>query len=467
MNNKLPFGTKFGYGFGMVGECLAMNTFYIYFLFFLTDGVGMAAGIAGTVAMVATFWGAFTDLIAGSKSDNSTNPNGRIRPFIIKAAIPLGVLTFLMYTDWAAIPMDAKPVYFIIMAAGLWLALSFTDLPYQSLGSEITEDYMEKNQLRGYANILNYAGMILASSGTLTIVYALGGDAGAWSKVGIIFGIITIICFYIVTAVTKGKEPANPNKPVSDGGEKIKGEGFFSMLKAGLALKPMRQILIYTVFGYGGMLLFTSMYIYYLTYNMGMSSAASATVMLVYSFMVMAVSAVLGALKIEKKTIVIFCTGLLGLALIVSHFVGLNIVTLYIMFFVFAMGISAYFVQIYSMVYDVCDIDEYKSGGSRAGGIISMFYFTGKFVGGIAMAAVGWILQFSNYDAMALEQTPEALNGISMGALLLPGILLIIGAIALIKYPINKTNSSALREAINAKASGESCSEEGFAELLK
>ena len=239
------------------------------------------------------------------------------------------------------------------------------------------------------------------------------------------------------------------------------------MLKAGLALKPMRQILIYTVFGYGGMLLFTSMYIYYLTYNMGMSSAASATVMLVYSFMVMAVSAVLGALKIEKKTIVIFCTGLLGLALIVSHFVGLNIVTLYIMFFVFSIGISAYFVQIYSMVYDVCDIDEYKSGGSRAGGIISMFYFTGKFVGGIAMAAVGWILQFSNYDAMALEQTPEALNGISMGALLLPGILLIIGAIALIKYPINKTNSSALREAINAKASGESCSEEGFAELLK
>lgn len=36
---KLSFGTKFGYSIGMIGECVAMNTFYIYFLFFLTDGV--------------------------------------------------------------------------------------------------------------------------------------------------------------------------------------------------------------------------------------------------------------------------------------------------------------------------------------------------------------------------------------------------------------------------------------------
>ena len=170
MNKKLSFGTKAGYGFGMVGECLAMNTFYIYFLFFLTDGVGMAAGIAGTVAMIATFWGAFTDLIAGNRSDATKNPNGRRRPFIFKAAIPLGIMTFLMYTDWSAIPMGAKPVYFIIMACAFWLSLSFADLPYQSLGAEITEDYHEKNQIRSYANILNYAGMILASSGTLTFV---------------------------------------------------------------------------------------------------------------------------------------------------------------------------------------------------------------------------------------------------------------------------------------------------------
>ncbi|MCR5034542.1 MAG: MFS transporter [Clostridia bacterium] len=469
MNKKLSFGTKAGYGFGMIGECLAMNTFYIYFLFFLTDGVGMAAGIAGTVAMIATFWGAFTDLIAGTRSDHSRNPNGRRRPFIFKAAIPLGILTFLMYTDWSAIPMSAKPIYFIVMACGFWLSLSFVDLPYQSLGAEITDDYMEKNQIRSYANILNYAGMILASSGTLTIVAifsANGNVAGAWSKVGIIFGIITLICYWISVWVTKGKEPENPNLKQAAGEAVQKAEGFFSMLKGSLSIKPFRSILIYTVFGYGGLLLFTTIYIYYLTYILGWDSGKSATIMLVYCFMVMAVSALLGAIKIEKKTVVFVVTIAIGIVSVLGYIFGVNSVMIWIYFFLFAFLVSAYFVQIYSMVYDVCDVDEFKSGGSRAGGIVSIFYFVGKFMGGISMAAVGWILEATGYDAMALEQTPEALNGIAMGSYLIPGIAMIIGALAVLRYPINAKNQTALREAIAKKNAGEEYTTDGFAELL-
>ena len=145
----------------------------------------------------------------------------------------------------------------------------------------------------------------------------------------------------------------------------------------------------------------------------------------------------------------------------------MNTVILYLYYLCFAFGVSAYFVQIYSMVYDVCDIDEFKSGGSRAGGIVSIFYFTGKFIGGIAMAAVGWILQGAGYDPMALEQTAGALNGISMGALLIPGICLAIGGLAMLKYPINEKNNTALKEAIEKKLAGEEYSTEGFEELLK
>ena len=238
------------------------------------------------------------------------------------------------------------------------------------------------------------------------------------------------------------------------------------MLKGALTIKPFRSLLIYVAIGYGGMLLFTSMYIYYLSYNMGWSEAASATVMLVYSFMVMAVSALLGALKVEKKTILVICTLGLGVVSIIAHFTGLNTVMVYLYFLCFAFGISAYFVQAYSMLYDICDVDEFKSGGSRAGGIVSVFYFVGKFVGGIAMAAVGWILQFAGYDPMALEQTAGALNGISMGALLLPGICLLIGGLVMLKYPITAERQAALREAIDKKYAGEEYTTEGFEELL-
>lgn len=467
MSKKLSFGVKAGYGMGMVGECLAMNTFYIYFLFFLTDAVGMNAGIAGTVAMIAIFWGAFTDLFAGTKSDSSRNPHGRRRPFIFKAAIPLGIVTYLMYTDWSALSDSVKPVYFLIAAMIFWLALSFTDIPYQSLGSEITDDYKERTSIRGIANVLNYAGMILASSGTLTIVALFSEDGGtndpaAWSKLGLIFGIITLVSYWIVAGATKGKEPISA--PVR---ESEKKESFFRASMDVIKIKPFRSILLYTVFFYGGFVLFTSMYIYYLYSNAGFTEAQSATLMLVYSIMVMIVSAVLGKIKLEKKTVVVICTLVTGIALCIGKFLPLGVAGMYVIFFMVSFGISAYFVQIYSMIYDICDIDEFNFGGGREGIIVSLFYFIGKFVGGIAMAAVGWILQLSNYNATALVQTEQAQDGIATGTMLLPGVFMILAALCMLRYPVNAKNFGALRNAIEAKNAGKEYSTEGFEELLK
>ena len=374
-----------------------------------------------------------------------------------------------MYTDWSIIPDGAKPVYFTIAAMIFWLALSFTDIPYISFGSEITDDYEERTSIRGISNIINYAGMILASSGTLTIVAMLSkdggvGDTGAWSKLGLIFGVITLAAYWIVVGTSKGRE-----KPYEAPKTEVKEKqaGFFKPCLEVIKIKPYRNILIYTICAYGGVLLYTSMYIYYLSYNVGMTEAQSATVMLIYCFMVMAVSAVFGRIRIEKKNVVVGATLIGGIGLCVCKFADIGTAGVYILFFVVALVVSAYFVQIYSMVYDVCNIDEFKSGGGREGVIISLFYFIGKFVGGIAMAAVGWILQFSKYDPTLLEQTPDTLSGIATGALLLPGILMIIGAIVMLKYPVNSKNFNALRAAIDARAEGKEYSTEDFEELLK
>ena len=466
--NKLPVKVKAGYGMGMLGECLAMNTFYIYFIFFLTDAVGLNPGIAGTIALVAVFWGAFTDLFAGIKTDNSRNPKGRRRPFAFKAAIPLGIAIFLMYTDFAIFPFDFKPVYFLVVTMLFWLALAFTNIPYLSLGSEITDDYGERSSVRSYANVLNYAGMIVASSGTVVLVSAFSGDGGlsdtsAWSKVGLLFGVIVIIAYWISVAATKGRD----SLPLAAIQEEIaKKTSFFKAFLEVVKIKPFRHILLYTVFAYGGVILFTSTYIFYLFYNLHFDDAQVALIMLVYCFMVMGVSAILGVVKIEKKIIVVCLTTVLGIGLIIGHFTGLNTAGMYLMFFLFALGISAYFVQIYSMVYDVCDVDEFVNGGGRDGSIVSIFYFVGKVIGGIAMAAVGLILTLVQYDPTLPMQTAYTQAGISMSTLLIPGILMIIGSLIMAKYPLNAKNFAALREAIDLRNEGKEYSVEEFKNLV-
>jgi glycoside/pentoside/hexuronide:cation symporter, GPH family len=470
MNNRLSTGVKIGYGFGTFGECLAMNTFYIYFLFFLTNAAGVSASAAGTISAIAVFWGAFTDLFAGAKSDSSLNPKGRRRPFMFKAAVPLGIVMFLMYTDFSGFSSSAKFIYFLAASLIFWLSLSFTDIPYLSLGSEISDDYEERNTIRAIANVLNYGGMIIASSGTLMLVVKFSGESGTadpkgWSAVGLIFGILILLAYWIAAIATKGKEPINTHNAIDTNVAKI---SFAKSCIEVLSIKPYRYIMLYTVFGYGAVLIFTSIYIYFLSYNMAFTEGQSAMYMLIYSIMVIIISTILAGIgtKIEKRTVVCASTFLVGLAMIIAKYSELTPITLYIIFFFFAIAISAYFVQIYSMVYDVCDLDQFISGGGREGIIISLFYFVGKVIGGIAMFAVGWILTYSGYDPSLIEQSAETLSGIATGSLLIPGIGFVIGAIAMLKYPINQKNFNALRQANVAKASDAEFSTDEFSKLL-
>ena len=47
----LSIGTKLGYGVGSIGEGLAYNAFYLYFIYFLTDYVGIDPVVAGSISL--------------------------------------------------------------------------------------------------------------------------------------------------------------------------------------------------------------------------------------------------------------------------------------------------------------------------------------------------------------------------------------------------------------------------------
>ena len=118
------------------------------------------------------------------------------------------------------------------------------------------------------------------------------------------------------------------------------------------------------------------------------------------------------------------------------------------------------------MVYDICDLDEFVNARQRAGMIVSVFYFVGKVIGGIGMFAVGWILEWYRFDAAVARQTSQTLDGIVNGAYLIPGILLILGGLFLLKYPITGEKFAALRAAIENKEEGKECSTKDFEDLV-
>lgn len=112
---------------------------------------------------------------------------------------------------------------------------------------------------------------------------------------------------------------------------------------------------------------------------------------------------------------------------------------------IFVLGIISEFgagimpVLFFAMLGDSADYSEWKHGRRATGLIFSAGTFAFKFGGGIAGAILGWVLTTSGYDSARIETISEAIPAIKSLMSWIPSLILIPGVVALIVYPLTKT----------------------------
>ena len=103
-NNQIRLKDIIGYGTGGVGENIAGNLFYTYFIFFLTSVAGINPAVAGTISLFAVAWDAISDPIIGYLNDRYKGHLlgrnfGKRSTFMVGGAIPLGISVFLLFCN--------------------------------------------------------------------------------------------------------------------------------------------------------------------------------------------------------------------------------------------------------------------------------------------------------------------------------------------------------------------------------
>jgi len=88
-NSQLTVMQRIFYGAGESSATLANTTIGFFFMFFLTNVVGLRPSLAGAVVMMGNLWDAITDPFVGWLSDRSENRFGRRRVWVLGSAIPL------------------------------------------------------------------------------------------------------------------------------------------------------------------------------------------------------------------------------------------------------------------------------------------------------------------------------------------------------------------------------------------
>lgn len=465
---KLSVGERIGYSFGEVGNSIPFNLYYYYFLYFLTDIAGVPPALAGTISLVAILWDAFTDPIVGNISDNWKSKFGRRRPFMLAAAVPLCILTILMFTK-VNFGTYASFFFYLVIAIGLWTAYKTFAIPFYALGAEITQDYKERNNLRVYAGVAMYLACWLVTSGPMIVidrVAAAGGEEEtAWMISGFVFGLIGLAGCLLCWRFTRGKEIIYAQKEDAN----VEKVNILRNVMDLIKMKPSRNIAL-TIFFYCVNFSVTAAALVYLMSNyLNMSAAAQATYWTVNTIIGIALMPVVNIIanKFGKRTALIALSLLTITGCLTFYVLGIHSFTQLIIFsLAFNFGNVCFWTIGYSLIYDCTEVYEFKSGERREGAVTAFASFAQKMGSAVGMWISGLLLQVVGYDGDATVQTAESLQGILTLNTLIPGVVIAIAIFFLWRYPITEKRYQALLKALDLRRQGKEYSTEGFEKLL-
>lgn len=431
----LPRGVRVGYALGSLATGAFGTVPGLLLLPYLTDTLGVAAGMAALLVLLPKAWDVLLNPVAGRISDRTRSRWGARRPYLLAGGLALAVLFAAIFAaPFGTGTAAAWYVAFAFLAAAS--AFAFFQVPYVAMPAELTSDYQERTRLMTW-RIALLALAILASGAVAPIVVTAGGDGISGHRWMGLFVAVLIVVGSVGAFVGTRKAPTG-----------IVGESE-PTLRAQLAVaarnRPFRVLLICFVVQSAGVATILAG-VKYFAEQVLVSPDLGPTLLFACfvgpALLVMPiwsrVGARIGKLRSFVAASVLFAAG--AFALVAAPI--LPAVAGYLMVAVIGCGYAGQQVFALAMLPDCIAYDTARTGRRQAGVFTGLWTAGETFGLALGPGIYGLVLQVSGYvsssTGTAAAQPESARLGVLLGFTVLPAALVGLAALLLCGYDLTE-----------------------------
>jgi len=430
----------------------------------LIVGLGMNPALVGWLLASPRLTDALTDPVMGYISDNTRSRFGRRRPYIFCGSILVGLIFALMWQLPAGYSETFYFWFFLIGSILFYLAYTIFATPWVALGYEMTPDYHERTRLMASQNFMGQFAWI-----SLPWFYAIMENDRLFSDsvqgartLAIVIGVFVAVLGVIPAIVCRERfVPTEDEGDQNPKGLKHNISEFFKGFMITIKCPEFRKLCIGTFFLFNGVMLVGAFGSYIIIYYVcGGDNDLGAKYMGIYGS-VTTVSTLCAiavitwiSTKLGKRKTFMLATSVTLLGSLMKWWCYDPLAPWKVLLPapLIAVGMGGLFVLMGSMIADVCDMDELKTGRRREGMFGSIYWWVVKVGMAMAFALSGVLLNATGFNVdFGGAQSSDTFFMMRAFDVIIPAVAAGISIIAVAFYKITEEKSFEIRRGIEKR----------------
>ena len=402
---------------------------------------GLDLALLGTLLLAARVFDAVTDPLIGIMSDRTRSKYGQRKPWIVAGSLLVPIGGYLLFS-----PIDnAGAAYFLLCYMLLYLAWTIQEIPAGAWVLEMSRDTKQRARINGYRGTGILLGTIAFTVAPLVIPAANGSmNFEVLHYVALaMFVAVPVSTFLLVRFVPQGESVANQERPrFSEIWSSLRGNRPFLVFVVAYLFLGMH-------YGFWWSLAFI-----FIDSYLGLGTQYTALFLPFFLAAPLAVPIWVRLMnRFGKYRVVTLAYGATLFFLPAPWFIqpGEHAFAMMLAYFILSgLFYPLFMVPMMTILGDIIDYDEVKTGKNRSAQYMSVLTFMAKTTQALGISLALIVVGLAGYQPGAEVQSEQGVLGLRAVYSFFPAITLLPAVLILWKFPINDENQKELQRDILA-----------------